>query len=33
MELFEMLDASGMENIGFREFCAVIFLLSAFESN
>ena len=27
VELFEMLDANGMENIGFREFCTVIFLV------
>ena len=33
VELFEMLDANGMENIGFREFCTVIFLVSAFERN
>jgi len=32
MELFEILDSSGMETIGFREFCALIFLVSAAES-
>jgi len=29
MDIYETLDASGMESIGFREFCAYILLLSS----
>ena len=31
-EVYEVLDASGMESVGFREFCALIFLVAAAES-
>jgi len=33
MELYDVLDASGMESIGFREFCALTFLVAAAQSN
>ncbi len=29
MEIYEILDSSGMENVGFREFCSLILLISA----
>jgi hypothetical protein len=33
IELFELLDANGLESIGFREFSAFVFLLAAYHSN
>ena len=33
VELFELLDASGIESIGFREFCALMHLVAGVQSN
>jgi hypothetical protein len=33
IEIYDILDASGMEAVGFREFCAVILLVASLESN
>lgn len=32
MDIYDMLDSCGMESVGFREFCALILLVSAMES-
>jgi hypothetical protein len=32
MDVYDLLDSSIMESIGFREFCALIYLISASES-
>lgn len=32
-EIFEAMDASNIETVGFREFCALVFLIAAAESN
>jgi hypothetical protein len=31
-QIYQVLDQSGLESIGFREFCAFIMIVSAFES-
>lgn len=31
-EFYEILDSCGLESVGFREFCALILLYSAFDS-
>ena len=33
VDLYEMLDASGRETIGFREFCALMYLVAGAQSN
>lgn len=33
IDLFELLDANGLESIGFREFSALVFLLASYQSN
>ncbi len=32
MDIYDLLDSSVMESIGFREFCALIYLVSAAEA-
>ena len=32
-EIFDVLDAGNIETVGFREFCAMTFLIAAVQSN
>lgn len=31
MDVYDLLDSSVLDSIGFREFCALLYLISAFE--
>jgi hypothetical protein len=33
LDIYELLDANGLETIGFREFCALINLVAGVQSN